>query len=648
MLRTLTDRLSLSLLGVLLLTLSPACSSGGEDDGPPMRLEEVHLSLLTREDLRQVLLQDPTSRVEFAHIAPGGRQYLMDGTVLPSLRLSPPARVEFELPELPPEARLRFAIGVDKEGHEQGESGRVEFSVTPEGGQPFRCERAFGSEVADAERAWVRAEIELKGARKLSLESRALEGDAAGLPLGIALLEVMTEHEVPRGRASVERPNVILILVDTLRADRLGAYGYPRPTSPRLDAFAKSGTLFERAYSASSWTFPSTASVLTGLTPPEHGLESHQACFLAQELETVAEAFQRAGWSTAAWAVNPLIRAERDFDQGFESFEESMWTPTDEIVDQVLPWLDEHGQWRFFLYLHLGDPHEFRPSEPFRETWVPKFENEGTHKEYRRLNESYRLAREHDAERLREVTRQFSELYDATVAEMDAAIGRLLDELAARGLDENTVIAFTSDHGEAFLEHDMCMHGGQLYDEFVHIPLIVAGPRVAEGQRVVDPVENRFLAGSLLRHAGVDPPGNLDGVDLFDPRAVEARSREPIFLNTRQGFWKDGDGPGGLQVGEVASMRAGDRMYLWAPNSPEERLLEKLYDLSKDPEAQDNLAGESSAEREAELDALRRAVVAWKERAGEIRPTVFGGGEELEDLMRAMGYLGAEDEDDGN
>ena len=333
--------------------------------------------------------------------------------------------------------------------------------------------------------------------RRLTLSTRVPRGGDLVVPAGFGLLEVVTEREVPTGRASSERPNVVVFLVDTLRADRLGAYGCERPTSPHFDAFAARGTLHERAFAASSWTFPSTASILTSLSPPEHGVESHLYCFLAEEHLTMAEIFQDAGWTTAAWVVNPLVRSERDFDQGFETFRESTWTKAGEIVADVKSWLAEHGESRFFLYLHLGDPHEYRPSDPYRARFTGTAPDGFSMPEFRRLNEESRAGTLQDDARLRSFVTYMSGLYDGAVAEVDEAFGALLAALEESGHGEDTLVVFTSDHGEAFLEHGLCLARRASYDELVHVPLVIAGPGVPEGERIASPVENRFLAPTL-------------------------------------------------------------------------------------------------------------------------------------------------------
>jgi hypothetical protein len=221
-----------------------------------MPVEEVHLSFITREDLRRVVEEDAQWPVAAMSLAPGGKDQRTDASAMPSLRLAPTAVVDLEVPVPPPAStgtRLRFALGIDEPGYTREEGGRVTVTIEPDVGPAFSAELPFGGDVPRAQRIWTRAELPLEGVRRLRLAVRSSDPGAKGLAVGIASLEVFSEREVARGRATAKRPNLILILVDTLRADRLGAYGYTRPTSPRLDAFAAGGLLFERASSSRPW-----------------------------------------------------------------------------------------------------------------------------------------------------------------------------------------------------------------------------------------------------------------------------------------------------------------------------------------------------------------------------------------------------------
>ncbi len=623
-----------------LLAVISACR--GHDAGPPMVIEEVELSLLARDDLRRVVEERSEHPVRVLPLSPG-RSVPGDCTALPCLEMHPPSRVLIDLPALPEGAVLRFAAGFDKNAFEIEESGEVQYALDVDGQNVFRVKIPFGPDVPPKKRTWRRKEIVLEGARRLSVTTKIVTGPDVAVAAGFGLLEIGTQREVPRGRASASKPNVVFVLVDTLRADRLGAYGYELENTPRIDAFAEQGTLYERAFAASSWTFPSTASVLTSLSPPEHGLESHLSSFLAQEHLTLAEVFQQAGWTTAAWVVNPLVRAERDFDQGFETFAESRWEKAGSVVDKVSAWLDEHGEWRFFLYLHLGDPHEYLPSEPHRSLWAGPDPEGYSRKDFHHMNERRQLAQEYDHARFETYVAHLQRLYDATVAEVDTAFGRLLGLLEAKGLTEETLVVFTSDHGEAFLEHGMCHHGTGLFDELVCIPLILGGPGVPPGVRVAESVENRFVAPTLCELAGIEPRENLAGPSLLDLDGVRSRAAGPIFFSTHQGMWPPIDGEAWTHVGRLDAVRHDDLMLLFVPMAPEGGSIHALYDLAKDPEARLDV----SAAHAEEVERMTRAIADWQAEGASERPVVFGGGEEIEDLMQELGYMGPDDTEGG-
>ena len=191
-------------------------------------------------------------------------------------------------------------------------------------------------------------------------------GELADLDLqvGFARLTLVSRRVVRSTPASADKPNLVLFVMDTLRADRTSAYGYSKPTTPALEALALRGTKFESAYSTAPWTWPSTASLLTGLTPQSHGVLDFYSSYLASSLETLPEAALRAGLRTGAFIGNPLIVGQRNFDQGFHHFRSTRATQlldTDVLVPEAIDWLDEAARGRFMLYVQAMEPHDFLP-----------------------------------------------------------------------------------------------------------------------------------------------------------------------------------------------------------------------------------------------------------------------------------------------
>jgi arylsulfatase A-like enzyme len=249
-----------------------------------------------------------------------------------------------------------------------------------------------------------------------------------------------------------------------------------------------------------------------------------------------------------------------------------------------------------------------------------------------------RIGEEHDAERLAAFVHYRSTLYDAAVAQMDEAVGRLLDRLSALGLLDRTLVAFTSDHGEEFLEHGLIGHSKQLFSESMLVPLILAGPGVSAGMRVESTVENRLLAGTLLELVGVEHAGFSERLPLtVDPSST---SKPPLFHTTRRGRWPLDDASAVVEVGDLHGIRSGGKLVVWAPSAEAEG--RELVAAFSDP------AEEPIELRDEERAPLLKAIADWLEAGALRRPRVLGGGEGAEDLLRALGYLGEADSGEGH
>ena len=602
-----------------------------------MRVENVHRSLLSGDGWT-VVRQRPEAPVEVGPLAPS-RMPKFDAAERPALIMVPDCEVRLDVPPDREDLALRFAAGADKTAFTEGGAGEVTFAIDVDGAEAFRHTVAVGPDRPLEEWIWKRHELLLGGASSVHL--RTSWSEELGAPrAGFAQLELVSYDTLHRAPASSETPNVIVILVDTLRADALATYGNEGAQTPHLDALAARGTLFEEPLAPSSWTWPSTASILTSLHVAEHGVGDQHSCFLPQELDSLAEAFQRGGWSTAGFVVNPLIHADKDFDQGFESYTNYEWAPADEVVGDVGEWLDAHGEWRFFLYLHLGDPHEYRPPVDYAAARGVVEPETFKRARWRKLTENLRSGKPVNQDRLRREARYIADVYDVTVTQVDDALGRLERELAARGMLENTVIAFTSDHGEELLEHGLFGHGLQLYDESILVPLILAGPGVPAAERIGGRVENRFLAPTLLRLAGLEPRGNLANPDLLSD-AERRAAAGPVFSTTLMGCWPTPQGPPSYKVGDLHSVRHGTWMLFWAPDPPQGEPLVALYDLKSDGDARRDVAHEHP-ER---VERLQDAIASWLAAGAKIQPRVFGGGAATHELLQGLGYVDGDDDE---
>ena len=485
------------------------------------------------------------------------------------------------------------------------------------------------------------------------------------LPAGFAGLTVTRRFRVPRTVASPERPNVVLIVVDTERKDRTSTYGYGRETTPSLDRLAARGLTYEGAYATSSWTWPSTASILTGRLPAAHGVVDHKSSWMEDELVTLAEALQGEGFTTAGFSANLLVSPERNFDQGFEHFEvvraggPAETYAGDAIVPPALEWLERNREHRFFLYVHLMDPHTpHLPRPGDLERFCGVTEAALHPRAFDARSQELRSAKVHtpDGRPLpfeiltRQEARWYSDVYDACVATGDYWVGVLLDTIEAFGLNETTVIAYTSDHGEELLDHDNLSHAHALWQELVTVPLVLAGPGIPAGERAALPVSNRHLAPTLARIGGarLEPPGTW--FDLARPAALEPH---PVFLETRQGWWKGRGQVGGRKL-EILGVVDDGWVLHWCPlgrpwDAPdgadpgEGEVL--LFDLAKDPlERDDRSAAEPERVRRMKELVLREREVRTRELPARKRRAGAATAKLLEQLGYAFGGDGDQEQ----
>jgi len=380
---------------------------------------------------------------------------------------------------------------------------------------------------------------------------------ALALALGAACARVDPESPPPTA--------VVLIVIDTLRADALGAYGAGEASTPVMDELAEGGLLFERCLAPSSWTWPSTASLMTARNPPEHGLIGRNGSVLSPDLPTLAEAFGAAGWATAAFVANPIIEPGIGLERGFDvwSGADATWEAAVEPIARAAEWLKTLPEDApYFLYIHIVEPHSpYKPSEESARVFDLGPELEVTGK----LTVAYHHMMDnkpYDEELITTFTDWRRTVYAAETRDADVAVGEILDLLRGAGRLDRTLVAITSDHGEEFLEHGLMGHGGQLYPESVHVPLIMSGPRVPVAERVAERVENRLLGPTLLRLAGI-PGGGLPRADLTDSEERRLRLDEPALLHLGKGVWRDEDGgfersieQEGLVLDGVVSVRA--------------------------------------------------------------------------------------------
>ncbi|MDE2691052.1 MAG: sulfatase [Acidobacteriota bacterium] len=423
----------------------------------------------------------------------------------------------------------------------------------------------------------------------------------------------------PDGTSEPRRPNIVLYVVDTVRADRLGVYGYEKPTSPRLDAFAAGAVLFENAYAQSSWTRPAVASLFTGLLPPAHRTVGRRSV-LPEDADTLAEILAANGYEGLGLVRNPNVGRAFGFAQGFTRFRSEDRERDETMLDRVRLWLDERqsADGPFFLFLHAIDPHgPYDPAPEFEEM----FEADGAPAHYRTVRYLLGLNRG-EVEPEPGTAEALSRLYDAEVAQNDRAFGELLDELSVRGLDEDTAVIYVSDHGEEFAEHGRWEHGLSLYEEVLRVPLVMRLPGVPP-RRVEAPAQHVDVLPTLLGYLGIEAPPN-DGRNLL---AARRRGDDPPDVYTHL----DVDGHRAASV-----MRGHYKLVL--PQSPSQGTKPMLFDLDADPGELENLASERPDIVERMLGLLTERNLADEvESAEEIEDDQLD--EDVRRRLRALGYV---------
>jgi arylsulfatase A-like enzyme len=428
--------------------------------------------------------------------------------------------------------------------------------------------------------------------------------------------------------------NVLLIAIDTLRADHTSAYGYERDTTPALARLAEAGVRFDRAYAPSSWTKPSVASIFTGQYPHRHGLNFVLAT-LPASAETLAERLASAGFATAGVVSHNFVDAENGFDQGFEMFDSAeagghSHESTAGVTKRARAYLERlRAAGRpFFLFVHYFDPHyEYRrhPQYGFAAESVGRLRGGEDIRDLRDMQPSL------DAD---EVT-FLEDVYDEEIRFTDAGIGELLDALEALGLADDTLVVVTADHGEELLERGWLGHTRTLYEEVVRVPFIVrARASAAAGRVVTTPVSLVSLAPTILDYAGVDAPdADFQGPSLRPLIDGSGDVELPPVRSEVRFIVLD---PDNILAEKIAFKRSLiDGQFKLIKDFRAQTL--ELYDLERDPGERENLAA-------ARPERVRQMLIGLKRTRGVETEAGAGDADVTLDpkdaeLLRKLGYI---------
>ncbi len=438
---------------------------------------------------------------------------------------------------------------------------------------------------------------------------------AGALAVGVSLWLFLRPEKSPAARiqklwseSGVEKPNVILLTLDTTRADHLACYGYTNVKTPHLDSLAQRGVLFEQAATTSPLTLPAHCSILTGMYPTYHGVRINGNTALNEEQTTIAEILSAQGYRCGAFIGAFVLDGRWGLKQGFEDYDDqfdlkkykhldlgAVQRPGNEVMDSALNWLEKHKSSPFFAWIHLYDPHTpYAPPEPYLSEYKP---------------------------------RGLVGLYDGEIAFMDEQIGRCLDWLEQNGLNKNTVLILVGDHGEGLGNHGEGTHGYFIYDYAVHVPLIIVAPfEGLRGVRIASQVRTVDILPTLMETAAVSTAIETQGHSLLPMMFHPGKKRD--------GFAYAESMSPNLQFGwsSLHSLRTTKYKYIDAPKA-------ELYDLTQDPGEETNLLPEHPEvirKLKAELDRLMTETSR-----GAPTPQAANLDKETMERLSALGYIGA-------
>ena len=425
--------------------------------------------------------------------------------------------------------------------------------------------------------------------------------------------------------------NVLLITIDTTRADHLSVLGYERDTTPYLEAFAAQGTSFTTAYSPTSTTGPTHSTIMTSLYPAAHRVVKN-GLTLSEDFTTIAEHLKSAGYETGAIVSAFVLSGKFGYAQGFDTYydtflmdesthERPNWEGrtveggfdrrADFTTARAQEWLANrsHPDQPFFLWIHYFDPHDpYTPPEPY----------------------ASRFARESSAGRTR---REMIDRYDAEIAFTDDQIGVLFTSLAQAGLNDNTLVVVAADHGEGLGQHGYYRHGVDVYEEAVRVPLLFRWPgQIPAGRTLNAPVGLIDLAPTICELVGAelnlsDVQGTSLASVLYNP--TEPEPDRPVFLYRRHR--ERVETRVGTLAGELFGVRVGD----WKFIRGDEQQVTELFNLAQDPKERNNVYTQFPKE----AAALSKLVAEWRQSSASGRPVLDNMSDEDTERLRSMGYV---------
>lgn len=431
------------------------------------------------------------------------------------------------------------------------------------------------------------------------------------------LAGVFSAHASAPSKTPVSHPNIVLITLDTTRADRMGFLGSARGLTPNLDALARQAVVFSHAYAQVPLTTPSHAAILSG-TYPQFNHVNYMGDALDKSLPFLPDILHHKGYQTAAFVGALVLDSKKlapGFERGFDVYDadyhrrrpgednyHSIERRGEDVISRALSWLSKRPPGPFFLWVHLYDPHDpYTPPEPYQ-------------------------------------TRYQSEPYDGEIAYTDASLGKLFEALKTRGIFDSALIAVMADHGEAFGEHGEKHHGIFLYDETIHVPLLIKTPRQRSTRKVVDRVGLVDVAPTILQAAMLPVDGAMQGKSVLDLiNSDQTPSLGEYSNSTRSVYSESAYGQLSFGWSKLRSWRTGKYLYIDAPTR-------ELYDQTVDLQAAHNLASDFKAVADTAADQVNDVFRKTEAISGERTKLNF----EQSENLHALGYMGSNSDTSNN
>jgi arylsulfatase A-like enzyme len=548
-------------------------------------------------------------------------------------------------------SRLDFAVGVPDESWNR-RGGPVTFAVRVNGKEQWR--RAVDPRAKPEDRRWIEETLEPLPSGKVRIEFGFEFSKDDAYPRGAFGTPIVSSARPGRAR------HVVLLSLDTLRADHLGCYGYPKPTSPHIDALAAESIRFEQMIASAPETLESHMSLFTSMLPTAHGCykSTHR---LNPNIPTIASALRDKGFLTAGFVGNGFIASPFGFDQGFDRYDDGVARADNVKIDtartfeRALEFLGKNADRDTFTFVHTYEIHTpYAPSAESLKLFDDPAYDHRVGNVVTFFPDAVKLfADANDLARPEDVKHVVA-LYDGGIRDADAYVGKLLDGIAARHLVDSTLFVLLADHGEELMEHGtLANHGRSLYEELVHVPLIVRGPDLPSGKVVKGVVSHLDVGPTILEWVDLVSPRSFTGRSLLDAMHTGTSPNELVVSEDLTQFRRSSVRRATTKYVRTRNVEF-DRFNQLIKNFPKYRAVleplylrpkgEEFYDLVNDPNEQNDLAMQRQPSCDTDLSLVNQSLSRnWTARRA------FGGSGHAEptgaDMKRlaAMGYIeGAE------